>query len=95
MIEPTLQNSQYKEIVKSDLYEEQDGKFIGCLDRFPMRNFEIDHVHPQSMGGGDEKFNLQLLCSACNRSKSASSQEKFLEKTAHLRKGKIRRRYDD
>lgn len=32
----------------------------------------IDHIVPQSKGGGDELSNLQRLCNECNLSKSDS-----------------------
>jgi len=35
--------------------------------------FEIDHIHPEFLGGKTEEANLQLLCRACNRSKGISN----------------------
>ena len=86
--EQTLLDKSHPSWVKHHLYSKQNKKCIGCLDEFAIRNFEIDHIHPQSEGGNDDVSNLQLLCSACNNLKSASSQEVFLIKSAHLRKGK-------
>jgi hypothetical protein len=28
--------------------------------------FQVEHIHPQSLGGGDGLENLALACSACN-----------------------------
>ena len=83
-----LEDKEYRGWVKAHLYGKQNKKCIGCLEEFAIRNMEIDHIHPQSEGGSDDVSNLQLLCGACNKLKSASPQEVFLVKTAHLRKGK-------
>lgn len=37
------------------------------LSGFP---FEVEHVHPISLGGGDEPANLALACRACNTFKT-------------------------
>ncbi len=39
--------------------------------------FEIDHVHPVSLGGTNILSNLVLACRSCNRSKWAHSVEIF------------------
>lgn len=87
-----LQDRQYRSVVKSDLYNEQAKKCIECLKKFPLRNMEIDHIYPQSLGGTDCKDDLQLLCSACNKVKGSSSQDVFLRKTEYLRITEINRR---
>ena len=51
------------------MYGEQEGKCKGCKDHFKLVHLEIDHITPKSMGGGDNKDNLQLLCGYCNRIK--------------------------
>lgn len=33
--------------------------------------FDIDHVHPVSLGGSDDMTNLAASCASCNRSKGA------------------------
>ena len=51
------------------LYGEQEGICVGCDTHFPFKIMEVDHILPRSKGGTDHPENLQLLCSACNRSK--------------------------
>lgn len=42
-----------------------------CGRRPPEVVLELDHVHPQSKGGGDEEINLITSCAPCNRGKSS------------------------
>ena len=60
------------------LFGQQGGRCTGCLKPFPYRNFTVDHILPQSKGGGDALGNLQLLCGACNSKKGAGTQEELL-----------------
>ena len=64
---------------KRALFGEQEGKRNGCLLMFPFRNMTIDHIVAQSLGGTDHIENLQLLCNACNSTKSTWSQEEFID----------------
>ena len=59
------------------LFGQQGGRCTGCLKPFPYRNFTVDHILPQSKGGGDALGNLQLLCGACNSKKGAGTQEEL------------------
>ena len=63
---------------KHELYGKQEGKCIGCNHSFPFRNMTLDHIVPQSKGSTDAKENLQLLCNACNATKSTRSQTEFI-----------------
>ena len=65
---------------KHALFGQQEGKCNGCLLMFPFRNMTIDHIVAQSLGGTDHIENLQLLCNACNSTKSTRSQEEFVER---------------
>ena len=57
------------ESVKQRLYKEQNGQCHACGHDFEIRNLEIDHIIPQSKGGGNYYENYQLLCGNCNRIK--------------------------
>ena len=63
--------------VKLPLFEGQGGRCAGCLRPLPYRNLTVDHILPQSRGGGDAPANLQLLCAACNSKKSAGTHEEL------------------
>ncbi|MBQ9981661.1 MAG: HNH endonuclease [Oscillospiraceae bacterium] len=44
-------------------------KCVHCGHSFRKDDIEIDHIIPQSRGGGDNINNLQCLCRSCNASK--------------------------
>ena len=67
---------------RSALFGQQNGRCTGCLRPFPLRNFTVDHILPQSKGGGDDLGNLQLLCGACNSKKGTGTQEELIAKLA-------------
>ena len=63
---------------KHTLFGLQEGKCNGCEVLFPFRNMTIDHIRPRSRGGSDAPDNLQLLCGACNSTKSNRTQEDLI-----------------
>ncbi len=56
------------EDVKFEVWRRDEGKCVICGSQ---RNLEFDHIIPLSKGGSSTARNLQLLCEACNRKKSA------------------------
>lgn len=40
-----------------------------CGKKLRRGDVDIDHILPQSCGGGDDLDNLQCMCKSCNRSK--------------------------
>ena len=65
---------------KHTLYGQQEGLCNGCRTQFPFRNMTVDHIVPQSQGGTDHIDNLQLLCGACNSTKSADTQAELISR---------------
>ena len=63
---------------KHTLFGLQEGKCNGCEVLFPFRNMTIDHILPRSRGGSDAPDNLQLLCAACNSTKSNRTQQDLI-----------------
>lgn len=68
--------------IKQALYGQQEGMCNGCRTHFPMRNMEVDHIVPKSHGGQDTDDNLQLLCGACNRTKSTGTMADLMARLA-------------
>ena len=66
--------------LRQRLYKEQGGLCNGCELEQPLYNFELDHIIPQSKGGGDYYENYQLLCGNCNRVKGNRPMEYLLDK---------------
>jgi len=47
----------------------QDSRCLSCGAELTMETATIDHVIPQSKGGPDEFYNMQVLCASCNQEK--------------------------
>lgn len=71
---------------KSDitlLLQYQKGKCAVCRDALGG-TFDVDHVVPLSRGGENDKYNLQLLCVTCNRTKNKQDPILFMQKRGYL-----------
>ena len=55
--------------VRREVFARDGGRCVSCSATFDL---QYDHVIPVALGGATSAANLQLLCSACNREKSAS-----------------------
>ncbi len=56
------------EFVRHEVWRRDQGKCVACGSK---EKLEFDHVIPYSRGGSGTARNIQLLCEACNRQKSA------------------------
>lgn len=66
------------------LLEQQKGRCVFCLGPFKSGKFEVDHHHPLALGGTNDRSNLKLLHSKCNRSKGARAPEEHAQRNGML-----------
>jgi hypothetical protein len=57
--------------VRIYVWQRDGGRCVECSSN---ENLEYDHIIPFAKGGANTERNLQLLCGACNRLKSANIQ---------------------
>ena len=65
---------------KPYLFGQQEGICNGCKRRFCFERMTVDHIIPQTEGGGHELANLQLLCQPCGSLKADGTHEELIEK---------------
>lgn len=63
--------------MRYELLKEANGKCLLCGISAKERPLDVDHILPRSKGGSDDKSNLQVLCSKCNRGKSNKDNTDF------------------
>jgi site-specific DNA-methyltransferase (adenine-specific) len=61
--------------VKERLYKEQNGICNGCGNEYLIKDLDIDHIIPDTKGGGSYYENYQLLCGQCNSVKGKRPME--------------------
>ena len=58
------------------IFDRDEGLCQNCLKHGrPTPGTDVDHKLPKAQGGGDEDENLQLLCRACHREKTARESQ--------------------
>ena len=49
-----------------------------CRKQIPWRELSLDHIHPKSRGGSNDKENLVWVDAACNRMKGDLTGDEFI-----------------
>lgn len=52
--------------------------YCGC--QISLQNFQVDHIHPQYLGGKDIEENYFPACRSCNATKATYTIEKFRQR---------------
>jgi 5-methylcytosine-specific restriction enzyme A len=65
---------EFKEMV----LEKSEKKCAGCQCCLESKKYDIDHIKPLASGGTNQIDNLQALCKACHRDKTANENEQGL-----------------
>lgn len=68
--EKNLNIRAFTENQKREAYERQGGICSRCGKYFEIGQMEADHITPWHLGGKTSANNCQMLCKACNRTKS-------------------------
>ncbi len=74
-------------VVKADvvwLLEMQRWKCAVCAHSIKKGGYHLDHIMPLARGGTNHRENLQVLCPACNLSKSAKHPVDFMQQRGLL-----------
>lgn len=81
IIEPERKPRYHKEVITQELrWEIWERDTFTCQNCGSRRFLTIDHIYPESLGGGLEKENLQTLCKSCNSKKSTKQNYNNQEK---------------
>ena len=48
-----------------------------CGKKYRKSQMDVDHIIPQSRGGDHSRYNLQVMCPHCNRSKQADMSDTY------------------
>ena len=73
----TLSGGVISGSMRYELLKEANRKCLLCGISAKERPLDVDHIVPRSKGGSDDKSNLQVLCSKCNRGKSNKDDTDF------------------
>ena len=66
-----------------NLFLTQKGLCVACMSKLGVI-YHVDHIQPLSLGGSNDKYNLQLLCGSCNSSKQDKDPIEFMQQRGKL-----------
>lgn len=60
---------------RQKIYEKYNGHCAYCGQVISLKEMQIDHIHPQMLGGTEDAENLNPSCRICNHYKRATKLE--------------------
>lgn len=80
----TCKRKSISKTVRTQIYNEAEGRCAICGDFVPFDEFTVDHIFPVAKGGTNEISNLQCTCDECNQMKRAMSEQEFRHKIGKI-----------
>ena len=74
-----MTSSEAKRLWRRSIKEHFDCTCAYCGETYDINDLTLDHVHPRSRGGGDNK-NLVCACLACNQDKGSNHWKEFISR---------------
>lgn len=68
----------------AEIFRVQGHKCAYCQADLAGKKRHVDHITPLAKGGSNDRRNLQILCVACNKSKSARDPIEFMQSKGKL-----------
>lgn len=56
----------------AEIFAERGGRCANCGNKIRARDWELDHLIPLSLGGTNDRTNLQILCDICHGAKTCT-----------------------
>lgn len=63
--------------LREQVYQKYGGRCAYCGKEITLKQMQVDHIHPQYLGGNDDYDNLNPSCRVCNNWKLTHSVEQF------------------
>jgi hypothetical protein len=63
---------------RREVFERSQGRCFYCETTLQVDNFEVEHMRPRALGGGDDLLNLVAACRRCNRQKADRTALEYL-----------------
>lgn len=79
--------SRFSKKIRQQVYDKYGGHCAYCGREIAYEDMQVDHIHPQYLGGGNEIENLNPACRMCNFRKGTLSVELFRKEIEYQAEG--------
>lgn len=83
LVTGTRRKFRFSKKIIRQMYDDQDGKCAYCFVSI-NGGYEVEHIRPLAVGGTNNKENLCLSCTKCNRIASSKVFDDFYDKQRYI-----------